>query len=49
MALRWCVTALIEAQKRFRRVKGHREMPQLIAALEVLVNKNTLDSKEKVA
>jgi putative transposase len=49
MALRWCVTALIEAQKRFRRVKGHREMPQLIAALEVLVNKNKLDSKEKVA
>lgn len=49
MALRWGVTALVEAQKRFRRVKGHREMPQLVAALEVLVNKNVLDTKEQVA
>lgn len=33
MALRWAVTGLMEAQKRFRRVKGHREMPQLLVAL----------------
>ncbi|MCI0410105.1 MAG: IS256 family transposase [Acidobacteria bacterium] len=33
MALRWAVTGLIEAEKRFRRVKGYREMPQLLAAL----------------
>jgi transposase-like protein len=49
MALRWCVTALVEAEKRFRRLKGHREMPQLIAALDVLVNKNMLDTKQQVA
>lgn len=51
MAQRWCVTALIEAEKRFRRVRGHREMPQLIAALEAIVNKdkNALDNREKVA
>ena len=49
MALRWCVTALAEAEKNFRRVKGHREMPQLLAALEVVVNKNALDTKEQVA
>jgi transposase-like protein len=49
MALRWCVTALVVAEKRFRRVKGHREMPQLIAAIEDLVNKNLLDTKEQVA
>lgn len=49
MALRWCVTALVEAEKNFRRVKGHRELPQLLTALEVLVNKNSLDTKEKVA
>lgn len=49
MAQRWCVTALVEAEKRFRRVKGHREMPQLIAALDALVSKNVLDSKEQVA
>ena len=33
MALRWAVTGLVEAAKRFRRVKGYREMPQLLAAL----------------
>ena len=49
MALRWCATALVEAEKRFRRLRGHREMPQLIAALEAAVNKNTLDTQEKVA
>lgn len=49
MALRWCATALVEAEKRFRRLRGHREMPQLIAALEAVVNKNTLDTQEKVA
>lgn len=51
MALRWCVTAMAQAQKNFRRVKGHREMPQLVAALEVLITKeeNLLDKKEQVA
>ena len=34
MALRWAVAALIEAEKHFRRVKGYRELPQLIAALD---------------
>jgi len=43
------VTALVDAEKRFRRVKGHREIPQLVAALEALVNKNGLDTKEQVA
>ena len=33
MALRWAVTGLMEAEKRFRRVKGYREMPQLLVAL----------------
>ncbi len=49
MARRWCVTALAEAEKRFRRVRGHKEMPQLIAALEAIVNQNTLDSAQQVA
>jgi hypothetical protein len=34
MALRWGVTGLMEADKRFRRIRGYREMPQLLAALE---------------
>ena len=33
MALRWAVTGLMEAEQRFRRVKGCREMPHLLAAL----------------
>jgi transposase-like protein len=49
MAMRWGVTALLEAEKRFRRLKGHREMPQLIASLEAIVNKNVLDTKQEVA
>jgi len=34
MALRWAVTGLLEAQKTFRRVKGYRELPALLRALE---------------
>ena len=46
MAVRWAVTGLIEATKRFRRIRGYRELPQLIAALDALVG---LDKKEKIA
>lgn len=44
MALRWAGTVLLEAEKRFYRMKGHRELPMLVAALGVNV-----DSKEAVA
>ena len=40
MALRWAVTGLMEAEKRFRRVKGHREMPRLLAALSSKIEEN---------
>ena len=33
MVLRWVGSAVLEAERRFHRVKGHREMPQLIQAL----------------
>jgi transposase-like protein len=33
MALRWAATALIEAEKRFRRIRGHRELATLNASL----------------
>ncbi len=49
MALRWGVTGLIEAEKKFRRVKGHRDMPQLIAAIDALVEGARLDKKNRVA
>ena len=33
MAMRWAGTMLLEAQKRFRRLKGHRAMPKLLLTL----------------
>ena len=38
MKSRWCATALLHAEKGFRRIKGFRHMPQLIAALDALLN-----------
>jgi len=49
MVLRWVVTALMEAEKKFRRVKGYRDMPQLLAALDATVGVEALDKKVSVA
>ncbi len=34
MALRWTAAGMLAAQAQFRRVKGYRQLPQLLAALE---------------
>lgn len=34
MALRWAAAGMLAAQEQFRRVKGYRQLPQLLAALE---------------
>lgn len=34
MALRWAVTGIVEAEKRFRRIKGFRDLPALRIALD---------------
>ena len=44
MAWRWCGSALLEAEKRFHRIHGYRELPLLIQALE-----KGVDEKQKVA
>lgn len=49
MALRWAVTALQEAQKKFRRVKGYAEMPAFIAALERAITSKSMDRKQRIA
>lgn len=50
MALRWCVTALSEAERHFRRIKGFHAMPFLIAALETALEKNhEIDTESEVA
>lgn len=33
MRRRWCAAGLLEAERKFRRVRGHRQMPDLVAAL----------------
>ncbi len=34
MRRRWCAAGLLEAEKKFRRVRGHTQMPHLVAALQ---------------
>lgn len=34
MRRRWCAAGLLEAVKKFRRVRGHAQMPYLVAALQ---------------
>jgi hypothetical protein len=46
MALRWAVTGLLEAQKTFRRVKGFREIPAFLRALESRVASSTVAGTE---
>ncbi len=43
MALRWGSTMLLYAEKKFRRIRGHDQVPNLIASL------NEVDRKEAVA
>ncbi|MGO9613212.1 MAG: IS256 family transposase [Dissulfurispiraceae bacterium] len=45
MVQRWAVASLLRAEKKFRRVKGYREIPKLIAALQ----RKSIDRKEAAA
>lgn len=47
MMLRWCAASMLDASTRFRRIKGHAEMPKLVAALRA--HDGTLDQEEAVA
>ena len=38
MRLRWTAAGMLEAERQFRRVRGHREVPMLLAALRREVN-----------
>jgi len=33
MRRRWCAAGLLEAERKFRRLRGHGQMPDLVAAL----------------
>ena len=45
MVQRWAVSSLLRAEKNFRRIKGYREIPKLIAALQL----RSIDRKEAAA
>jgi putative transposase len=45
MVQRWAVASLLTAEKKFRRVKGYKDIPKLIAALQ----QKSLDGKEAAA
>jgi transposase-like protein len=45
MVQRWAVSSLLRAEKNFRRIKGYREIPKLIAALQL----RSIDRKEVAA
>lgn len=47
MMLRWCAASVLDAANRFRRVKGHAEMPKLVAALRA--HEGILDREQAVA
>jgi transposase-like protein len=49
MRLRWCTAGLLRAEERFRRVKGHKQLPLLVAVLERLANPQPLDERKKTA
>ena len=49
MRQRWCVAGLLDAERRFNRIKGHKHMPQLISALDRLTQTTSLDATRKHA
>jgi putative transposase len=49
MKKRWIATGMIEAQRSFRRVRGHNQMPQLVAAIANAVNPDTPRNYAEVA
>jgi transposase-like protein len=49
MRQRWCVAGLLDAESRFNRIKGYKHLPQLLAALDRLVDTPALDANRKQA
>jgi len=45
MIQRWAGSALMEAEQQFRRIRGHRDLPRLIAALDACRPELTHDAK----
>jgi hypothetical protein len=48
MVLRWTAAGMLNAQRSFRRVRGFKQMPQLVAALHRHAHPNTAHRPETV-
>jgi hypothetical protein len=46
MKKRWIAAGMLEAERSFRRVKGHADMPALVAATQAEVLRRTAASQE---
>jgi putative transposase len=52
MVLRWMAIGLVEAARTFRKLRGHKQMPKLVAALrahDAKVNPSAVDVRNKAA
>ncbi len=50
MRKRWDAVGMLEAQRSFRKIKGHRELPAFTNKLRIHINKTRLvDPKETAA
>lgn len=48
MVLRWTAAGMLNAERSFRRIKGYKQMPQLVAALRQHAHPNTAAAHETV-
>jgi putative transposase len=46
MVLRWTAARMLNAERSFRRIKGHKQMPQLVAALHRHAHPETVTDTE---
>ena len=49
MIVRWASAAVLDAQKRFRRLRGHKQMPRLVATLESIETEQNDATDQQVA
>lgn len=49
MRQRWCVAGLLDAETRFRRVKGHKQLATLVQALDQAAHGSRLDDQRQRA
>ena len=48
MVLRWTAAGMLNAERSFRRIKGHKQMPQLVDALRRHAHPHNVTDTESV-